>query len=114
MTGSFKKMLTILRKHGPQPFNAGDTIKVQLYGKRDCHLCFQAKEVLSRVRKEIPFDFQEIDIESSKDLYAEFKERIPVVFIGGKQAFMYKINEKRLKRMLTSASADVDSLNSYQ
>ncbi len=79
-------------------------VTIRLYGKKDCHLCDLAKEVLHRIREEFPFEFQEIDIELSEDLFAEFKEKIPVVFIDGKQAFTYKINEKRLRRILSRAS----------
>ncbi len=82
----------------------GTVATVQLYGKKDCHLCDIAKEMLYRLREEFLFELQEIDIELSEDLFAEFKEKIPVVFIDGKQAFIYKINEKRLRRILTSAS----------
>ncbi len=77
---------------------------VKLYGKKDCHLCDIAKEILYRLREEFLFELQEIDIELNEDLFAEFKEKIPVVFIDGKQAFMYKINERRLRRILSSAS----------
>jgi glutaredoxin len=75
--------------------------KVQLYGKRDCHLCTVAREILSRVREEIPFDLQEIDIESDRDLYARFKEEIPVVFVDGKRTFTYRVHEGRLRRILS-------------
>ncbi len=87
---------------GSQPNHTENMINVQLYGKKDCHLCDLAKEILYRLREEIPFDLQEVDIESSEDLYEKFKERIPVVFVDGKQAFTYKIHERRLRRILSS------------
>jgi glutaredoxin len=90
----------MLRKGASQPTFSDNAVRIQLYGKRDCHLCDLAKGVLYRVKKEFPFDLREIDIESSRDLYREFKDRIPVVFINGKETFMYKINEKRLRRIL--------------
>ncbi len=79
-------------------------IKIQLFGKKDCHLCDLAKEILYRVKKEFPFDLQQIDIESSRDLVRELKDRIPVVFINGRETFVYKINEMRLRRLLRSQS----------
>ncbi|NIO04692.1 MAG: glutaredoxin family protein [Proteobacteria bacterium] len=104
MAGSCAKILDLLRKGKTESTGIRGTITIQLYGKKDCHLCDVAKDVLYRVREEIPFDLQEIDIESREDLYGEFKEKIPVIFINGKQVFMYKINEKRLRRILGNAS----------
>ncbi len=74
--------------------------KVQLYTKRECHLCDVARGIIWGVLKEIPFEFQEIDIESSSDLYERFKEEIPVVFVNGERAFTYRVHEERLKRIL--------------
>ncbi len=53
-----------------------------------------------RVRKEMPFDFQEVDIESRGDLYEKFKEEIPVVFINGERVFTYRVSDKKLRRIL--------------
>jgi len=75
-------------------------LKVQLYTKKDCSLCVVAREIIFRVLKEIPFEFQEVDIESRDDLYERFKEEIPVVFVNGERAFTYKVNEKKLRRIL--------------
>ena len=102
---SLKRVFALGRKDRPQSVHSEDMIKVQLYGKKDCHLCLVATETLARVRAKIPFELQEIDIESSRDLYADFREKIPVVFIDGKHAFTYRINEKRLVRILNNALA---------
>ncbi|MCH7754441.1 glutaredoxin family protein [candidate division KSB1 bacterium] len=75
-------------------------IKVEIYSKSDCHLCDEAKSVLSKVQQEIPFDFFEVDITSNRELFTEYKEQIPVVFICGKKAFKFRVNEKELRRKL--------------
>ncbi len=75
-------------------------IKVEIYSKSDCHLCDEAKSVLSKVKQEIPFDFFEVDITSNRELFTEYKEQIPVVFICGKKAFKFRVNEKELRRKL--------------
>lgn len=102
---SLEKVLTPRRKGRAYPVHSEDMIKVQLYGKKDCHLCLVAKETLARVRAKIPFELQEIDIESSMDLYADFRERIPVVFIDGKRTFTHRVNETRLVKILNNALA---------
>jgi glutaredoxin len=44
--------------------------KVELYTKKDCSLCVVAREIILRILTEVPFEFQEVDIESRGDLYA--------------------------------------------
>ncbi len=80
-------------------------IKVEIYSKSDCHLCDEAKSVLSKVKQEIPFDFFEVDITSNRELFTEYKEQIPVVFICGKKAFKFRVNEKELRKRLLAISS---------
>jgi glutaredoxin len=75
-------------------------LKVELYTKKGCHLCVVAREIILRVLHEIPFEFQEIDIESRNELYERFKEEIPVVFVNGERAFTYRVHEEKLRRIL--------------
>ncbi|MCH8980968.1 glutaredoxin family protein [candidate division KSB1 bacterium] len=80
-------------------------IKVEIYSKSDCHLCDEAKSVLSKVQQEIPFNFFEVDITSNRELFTEYKEQIPVVFICGKKAFKFRVNEKELRKRLLAVSS---------
>jgi glutaredoxin len=83
--------------------------KVELYTKKDCSLCVVAREIILRVLTEVPFEFQEVDIESRGDLYERFKEEIPVVFVNGERVFTYRVNEERLRRILREHQAPDDS-----
>ncbi len=76
------------------------SITIQLYTKKECPLCVVAREIILRIMEEIPFEFQEVDIESRGDLYERFKEEVPVVFINGERAFTYRVHEKKLRRIL--------------
>lgn len=76
--------------------------RVEIYGKRDCCLCDEAKATLRRVQTEIPFELQEIDIEAAPDLYAAMSERIPLVMIDGRLAFKYRVHEAALRRRLAA------------
>ena len=75
-------------------------LKVQMYTKEGCHLCVVARKIILRVLEEIPFEFQEVDIESDEDLFEKFKEEIPVVFVNGERAFTYRVHEKKLRKIL--------------
>jgi len=75
-------------------------IRVEVYGKRDCCLCDDVKATLLKVRRDIPFDLREIDIESSPELYTTYAERIPVVLVNGRIAFKFRVEEAALRRRL--------------
>lgn len=75
-------------------------IRVELYGKRDCGLCEEVKATLAKVQREIPFALFEIDIESAPELHTTYKERIPLVFVNGRLAFKFRVDEVGLRRRL--------------
>lgn len=73
---------------------------IEIYTKEECHLCDEAKKVMERVKKEKAFVLKEVDITSDVTLYEKYKEQIPIVFINGKKAFKFKVDEVRLRRLL--------------
>jgi glutaredoxin len=75
-------------------------IRVEIYGKRDCCLCDEAKATLHRVQQEVPFELHEIDIESSPELSERYQARIPLVFVDGRLAFKFRVEERTLRRRL--------------
>lgn len=74
--------------------------RITLYSKADCHLCEEVHATLARVRQEIAFDFEEIDITTDTALFERYGTKIPVVLIDGVERFWYRINERRLRREL--------------
>ena len=74
--------------------------RVEVYGKRECCLCDEVKATLLKVRRDVPFDLQEIDIESTPGLYETYKERIPLVVIDGRLAFKFRVDEGALRKRL--------------
>ena len=75
-------------------------LRVEIYSKRDCCLCDEAKAVLDRVRAEVPFELVEVDIEGDPELMERYRTEIPVVFVGGRKAFKYRVDEAELRRRL--------------
>jgi glutaredoxin len=74
--------------------------RVVLYSRPGCHLCDDARTVLFEVRARTPFDFREIDIESSDSLLQEYGLRIPVVVVDGSEAFEYAVDPGELEASL--------------
>ena len=68
--------------------------------KAGCALCMEAREIISRVGEDIPFQFKNVDIEANEDLYRRFKEDIPTIFINGKKAFKFKVDESEFRKMV--------------
>jgi glutaredoxin len=79
-------------------------IRVELYTKRDCCLCDEAKAVLAAVRREIPFELRLIDVESTPELLATYGERVPFVTIDGRPAFKFRVDEAALRWRLARAA----------
>jgi glutaredoxin len=77
--------------------------KVVIYSKPGCHLCDQMKERLVKLREEHAFELQERNILSSPEDFEKFKNEIPVIFINGRKAFKYSVDDheflKRLRRI---------------
>ena len=78
--------------------------KVTIYSKGDCHLCDVAKERVDSARRQVPFDLEVVDIETSEGLTREYGERIPVVALDGEELWEYRVNEKALVRCIRKSS----------
>jgi glutaredoxin len=75
---------------------------VVIYSKPGCHLCDEVKAQLNELRQSHPFELQEINILEDLHAYDRFKEEIPVIFINGKKAFKYHLDEKKFIERLAS------------
>ena len=75
-------------------------IEVIIYSKPDCCLCDEALQVLARVQRVFPFVLKKINILTDSDLYAQFKNEIPVVYIQSKKVFKHRVDEPKLLRLL--------------
>ena len=72
-----------------------------LYSRPGCHLCDEARVVLERVRAEIPFVLEEVDITGDDRLHARYLERIPVITLDGDELFDYFVDEDALVTRLS-------------
>ncbi len=70
---------------------------VELYSKEDCHLCEEAKTILEKVQKQIPFKFREFKLTPGDQYFEEYKEMFPVVHIDKELVFKHRVSENMLK-----------------
>jgi glutaredoxin len=74
--------------------------QVVLYSRRGCHLCEIVKESLYKLERRGGFTWQEVDVDSDDQLRRQFTDEVPVVFIDGRKAFKYRMDERDFLRRL--------------
>jgi len=83
----------------PDPVPAHEVV---LYSRKGCHLCAVIRESLSKLEKRGGFQWREVDVDSDDELRRCFTDEVPVVFIDGKKAFKYRMDERDFLRRLES------------
>jgi Glutaredoxin-like domain (DUF836) len=73
---------------------------VTLLSRPGCHLCDDARAVISRVAGELGVPWTERDITRSEDDMRAYGEMIPVTLIDGVQHDFWRVSEDRLRKAL--------------
>ncbi|WP_069174537.1 glutaredoxin family protein [Streptomyces griseus] len=89
-------MSALLRRARKKP---ADRV-VTLVGKPGCHLCDEARTVVSAVCEETGASWTEKDITRDEALHKEYWEQIPVVLIDGVQHTFWRVDPARLRAAL--------------
>ena len=74
--------------------------KIVIYSKVGCSLCVEALDEIERVRREIPFDLEEVDVEDDPALMEKYGGLIPVVELDGRKIFEYFVDAVELRTQL--------------
>jgi glutaredoxin len=75
---------------------------ITLLSRPGCHLCDDARAVISKVATDLGIAWTERDITASDDDLKKFGEMIPVTLIDGVQHDFWRVDEHRLRRALES------------
>jgi len=79
--------------------------RVTLVGKPGCHLCDDARSVVSGVLADFPaVAYDEVDILEDKALHDAYWEQIPVVLVDGRLHGYWRIDAARLREALSAAA----------
>jgi glutaredoxin len=81
------------------------TVTVELVGARGCCLCDEARAVLEEHRERLGYRIAEVDITGDDALERAYREHIPVVFVNGERAFVYRVETAALARAVAAARA---------
>jgi len=74
--------------------------RVLLLGKPGCHLCDEARAIVSRVCTDLDVAWEERSIVDDPELRRRYGEQIPVTFVDGRQHDFWRVDEARLRAAL--------------
>lgn len=79
--------------------------RVTFFTKPECTLCDGAMYVVERVRRNIPFELDSVDITApgNEHWQANYKNDIPVVHLNGREIFRHRVDERKLRTLLSRA-----------
>lgn len=75
--------------------------RVTLLTKHGCHLCEDARGVVTTVCEDTGSTFSEVDITTDTALLRRYANDIPVVFVDGAPWDQLRIDEQRLRELLS-------------
>jgi glutaredoxin len=76
--------------------------EVIVYSRKGCHLCEIVKEKLTKLERRGGFRWHEVDVETNDLLRRQFTDEVPVIFIDGRKAFKYRLDEQEFLKKLAS------------
>ena len=74
--------------------------RITLIGRPGCHLCDDARAVVTRVADAVGADVEELSIDDDPALAERYGEEIPVVLVDGAQHAFWRVDEHRLTEAL--------------
>jgi glutaredoxin len=78
---------------------------ITLYTRSGCHLCEEAKAVITPSLSEFRAQLHEIDIDSDPVLRNRYTNDVPVIFLGSQFFAKHRVDPVRLRRELQRAAA---------
>jgi hypothetical protein len=60
------------------------------------------KETLTKLERRGGFTWRDVDVDADDQLRRQFTDEVPVVFIDGRKAFKYRMDEREFLRRLDS------------
>jgi glutaredoxin len=73
---------------------------VTLITRVGCHLCDEASGLLTRLRDELGFGYDELDVDTDRARAEEYSDRVPVILIDGREHGYWRVEEDRFRRAL--------------
>ncbi|MEB3327716.1 MAG: glutaredoxin family protein [Candidatus Sericytochromatia bacterium] len=81
-------------------------MRLTLFTRPACCLCDRAEALLARVRQDVPFEFEAVDISQDPALEALYGTKIPVVALDGEVVLVSRVSEFWLRRVLAGERSE--------
>lgn len=78
--------------------------QVTLLTRAGCHQCEAARLEVDRICGELGVPWTELDVDSDRELRAEYGDRVPVIMVDGLEHGYWEVEEERLRRALSITS----------
>ncbi len=78
-------------------------MRVTIYSRPGCHLCDDAKAVIERVQRDVPFALEQVDIDGDAALTEKYGLEIPVILVDGRKHAKYRVDEGAFRKALAAA-----------
>jgi glutaredoxin len=75
-------------------------VKVTLYTREECGLCYDAEDILRRLKRDIRFELSLVDVDKDVDACERYSDRVPVIVVDGEEVDAAHLDERRLKALL--------------
>ena len=82
--------------------------RVTFFTKPDCTLCKGALFVIEKVRRQLGFELESVDISApgQEAWFEAYKHDIPVVHLNGTEIFRHRVDEAKLRALLAESSTN--------
>ena len=86
--------------------NKNEKAHVILYTRPGCHLCDEMKAEMDQANCDELYDLSVVNIETDPALLARYRYDIPVLWIGGAEAFRHRLRAADFKARLIAQDQD--------
>ncbi|HET7173102.1 MAG TPA: glutaredoxin family protein [Nocardioidaceae bacterium] len=76
--------------------------RVRLLSRAGCHLCDDARQVVTSVCADLGESYDEVDVDADPELTARFGEQVPVVFVDDRLHDFWRIDAVGLRNALAA------------
>ena len=77
-----------------------DEPRIVVLGRRGCHLCDVAHDVVANVAASTGVRWEERDVDADEGLKYAYGAYVPVVFVDGTEVARFRVGEARLRAAL--------------
>jgi glutaredoxin len=78
---------------------------ITLYTREGCHLCDEAKAVITPVASQFGAKLREVDIDDDPILRDRYTDDVPVIFVGSQYFAKHRVDPALLRRKLEQSRA---------